>query len=737
MVSPVRRPQPAKLRTGASPAGGVADRPTATRLTAGAEAESFLRNRVRARRAAWASAGASTEELTWLRDGYRLPWARERPRPFHQGVSCKGATPAQQQFLRTELQRLVDAGAVEAAPDDARYVTRAFLVPKPGRKDSWRLVIDLRWVNQHLRRQRCRYETLRRLSSLARDGDWMISLDLQDGFYAVGVHPEDRPYLTFQVEGFGPLQFAALPMGLSCSPYVFCKVMRTFVRALRSPLAPAAAAVSQPLRVHTGSAAAPPSQLPSARRALPAMRRLLAGAPRVPELGTLLPRFGRLMQLGLRVLPYMDDFLVLCDTREMALEAREYVDAVLALLGLSRNASKGVWEPCQVLQHLGLGVDTKRGMFFVTPERLEKLRTAGRRLLCRACSNGGQGLVPVRQLAGFTGLAQSLYLALPAARLFLRSLHEAVAAGAAGRARWNGVTRLCSAAKADLQWFVDLQARHNGRAIWRSPQTALLHCDASELAWGAVLNMQLPARGFWRAHQRREHITLLELRAVHYAVQAFLEQLQGRHVLLREDNQAVVAMLKSFTSRSPAIMRELRKLWWLLDVHNVTLLPRYIRSADNWYADYLSRAEESGDYRLNPAVFAHLQRLWGPCTIDRFASANNTQLPRFNSAWASPGSSGVDAFAQQDWERERSFCNPPWELLDRLAQHLRETGARAVVVAPHWPAQAWYQQLRSLSSEVLLLPPTPDLFCPGRLGSFEPIGPPRWPVACFHIGGSQ
>lgn len=700
--------------------------------------ETFLRNRVRERLAAWASAGAGTEELTWLKHGYRLPWARERPRPFHQGVSCKGATPAQQQFLSTELQRLVDAGAVEAAPPGARYVTRAFLVPKPGRTDAWRLVIDLRWVNQHLRRLRCRYETLRRLSSLAREGDWMVSLDLQDGFYAVGIHPEDRQYLTFEVEGYGVLQFAALPMGLSCSPYVFCKVMRTFVRALRSPLAPSAAAVSHPLRASAGaSGAAHRPRLHSARRALPALRKLLRGSPRVTELGDLVPRWGRLMETGLRVLPYMDDFLVLCETEQAALEAREYVDAVLGVLGLRRNASKGVWQPAQVVKHLGLGVDTKRGIFFVTPERLEKLRSAGRRLLCRAASCQGRGLVPVRQLAAFTGLAQSLYLALPAARLFLRRLHEAVAAGAARRGGWGSATRLCSAAKADLQWFVDLRDQHNGRPIWRSPQTALLHCDASELAWGAVLNMRLPARGFWRAHQRREHITLLELRAVHYAVEAFIKQLRGRHVLLREDNQAVVAMLKSFTSRSPAIMRELRRLWWLLDVNDITLLPRYIRSEANWFADGLSRAEERGDYRLNPRVFAHLQRLWGPCTIDRFASANNTQLPRFNSAWASPGSSGVDAFAQADWGRERNFCNPPWELLDRLAQHLRETGAAAVVVAPHWPAQAWYQQLRELSADLLLLPPAPDMFCPGRLGSFEPIGPPGWPVACFHIEGRQ
>lgn len=220
---------------------------------------------------------------------------------------------------------------------------------------------------------------------------------------------------------------------------------------------------------------------------------------------------------------------------------------------------------------------------------------------------------------------------------------------------------------------------------------------------------------------------------MHYSVEAFLGQLRGKHVMLREDNQAVVAILRSWTSRSPDIMRVLRRLWWLLDTHDITLHPRYIRSAANWWADSLSRSPESGDYRLNPRIFQRLQRSWTPCTIDRFASANNAQLPLFNSAWASPGSHGVDAFSQEDWAHHVNYCNPPWELLDRLAQHLRETGAAATVVAPHWPARAWYQQLQEMAADTLILPPQPDLFCPGRLGSFAPIGPPRWPVVCFRV----
>ena len=39
-----------------------------------------------------------------------------------------------------------------------------------------------------------------------------------------------------------------------------------------------------------------------------------------------------------------------------------------------------------------------------------------------------------------------------------------------------------------------------------------------------------------------------------------------------------------------------------------------------------------------------MNKLWGPFTIDRFASSRNTKTPRFNSLYWNPGSEGVDLF---------------------------------------------------------------------------------------------
>jgi hypothetical protein len=55
------------------------------------------------------------------------------------------ATQPELDFLATELPRFEACGACESAYN-TRYVSRMFLVPKPG-VNKWRMIIDLRELN--------------------------------------------------------------------------------------------------------------------------------------------------------------------------------------------------------------------------------------------------------------------------------------------------------------------------------------------------------------------------------------------------------------------------------------------------------------------------------------------------------------------------------------------------------------------------------------------------------------
>jgi hypothetical protein len=140
------------------------------------------------------------------------------------------ATPAQLEFLNSELPRFEACGAWERS-DNLRYVSRMFLVPKPG-CNQWRLIIDLRELNRYCSTFNMTCETLKHLRHLSRPGDYFVSLDLADGYYTLGIREEDRHYFTVNYRGT-LWRLACLPMGWSGSACYFCKLTQVFTNHLR------------------------------------------------------------------------------------------------------------------------------------------------------------------------------------------------------------------------------------------------------------------------------------------------------------------------------------------------------------------------------------------------------------------------------------------------------------------------------------------------------------------------
>ena len=235
------------------------------------------------------------------------------------------------------------------------WVSRAFLVPKPPKADGtlcWRIVVDLRHLNLFCQKFSLKLETLKRLRYLGRPGDYCFSIDLQDGFYAMGLVPEDRVYMTFEIPqpladscGFKNtlVQLCGLPMGWTLSPYYFVKMMEPVFRYLRSPMF-------------------------SDRNSHQRYRRHVL----------------HLRRRGCRLLPFMDDILFLCSSRAVALELREQVVDLLERVGLSRNPKKGQWDPGQQIHHLGLDIDFQRCEFRAPKDKLAKISSQAHDLLCSA-----------------------------------------------------------------------------------------------------------------------------------------------------------------------------------------------------------------------------------------------------------------------------------------------------------------------------------------------------------------
>ena len=87
---------------------------------------------------------------------------------------------------------------------------------------------------------------------------------------------------------------------------------------------------------------------------------------------------------GYRVLPYIDDFLflvILSEYRRVATPedcavARVRIEDLMEELGLNRHHDKGEWVGSQVVQHLGLVVDTRKFRFSLLRCAREGLQSA-------------------------------------------------------------------------------------------------------------------------------------------------------------------------------------------------------------------------------------------------------------------------------------------------------------------------------------------------------------------------
>jgi hypothetical protein len=287
-------------------------------------------------------------------------------------------------------------------------------------------------------------ETIKHLRHLSRPGDYFVSLDLTDGYYTRGIREEDRDFFTINYRG-ELWRLACLPMGWSGSAYYFCKLTQTFTNYLRrAPTAPTAKTANpyQPSR-----------------------------------------RFLRNVRWrGVRLLPYMDDFMFIANSRDAALLLRDRVEALLRRLGLQRNPNKGMWESTQVGGHLGLTSDLMNNEFRAPVDKLQVLSKQASALLGRATTT--TRWIPARQLAAFAGKPQFLYLAIAPTRFFPRELHSVLST----RHRWGGRVRMTHKLKRDLEWWRTVPDQHNGRSIYKPIETAYLHADSSGYGWGPVLN---------------------------------------------------------------------------------------------------------------------------------------------------------------------------------------------------------------------------------------------------------
>ncbi len=355
---------------------------------------------------------------------------------------------------------------------------------------------------------------------------------------------------------------------------------------------------------------------------------------------------------GIRVLNYLDDWLILAHSRELVSRHRDIVLGHIHSLGLRMNAKKSVLLLSQRTVFLGVRLDSVQMQARLAPARIPVLTAC----LARFKLGHHVSVGTCRRLLGLMAAASPV---LPLGLLHMRpflwwmkelKLHPTVPATCLIRVSHGCCRHL-------LMWRdpVFLQSGVRMGAIHRRH---MITTDALMTGWGAVFEGR-PASGEWKEEFLFWHINCLELRAVFLAFKYFLPVLGGYHIIVKTDNMAVVSHInRQGSSRSRTLDRLARHLLFWSQDKFLSLRAVHVPGVLNLAADFLSRQKlRPGEWMLNRQTVSQIWDLSGKAEVDLFASQESSQCP----LWF-PTTLGIDAFAHP-WPNVSLYAFPPIKLI--------------------------------------------------------------------------
>ena len=510
----------------------------------------------------------------------------------------------------------------------------------PKKDGSQRLVVNLRPLNHFVQKHHFKMEGAGMLRDLLQRNDWLVSIDLKDVYLSIQIAEKDRKFLRFLWKE-QTYEFRCLPFGLSSAPRVFTKLLKPVMALLR--------------------------------------------------------------RQGIRTIIFLDDLLVMGQSKEEMVSQVEEILHFFQLLGFVINQEKSVLSPSHTIQFLGFIVDSALMVISLPQKKVVDITKA-----CQAALL--QGTLSVRDLSRLIGQMSATMRAVLPAPLCYRNLQRIKNQELSRSHSFEAMVTLDDSAKEELLWWVHQLTTWNGRAILSQTPDLVVETDASLLGWGAV-SEGVRTGGLWSEKERTQHINCLELMAGALAVRTFAKHKRNIHVGLRMDNKTAIFYINRMGgTRSQSMVQPACQLWqWCLQ-RGITLSAEYLPGAKNEIADKESRTmQSSAEWMLNAQVFKCIMQVMGPCQIDLFATRLNHQLDHYVSWRPDPFAMATDAF-QITWRNYQGYAFPPFALVGKCLQKIHQEESTVVLVAPVWETQWWYPYLLQLLIDYpLLLPVHPDL----------------------------
>ena len=198
-------------------------------------------------------------------------------------------------LIQEELTKLLKKQVIQQLEHPAEAGFLSNIFLVPKKDGGQRPVINLKALNRLVNTEHFKMEGIHTVKDLLKPGDWLAKVDFKDAYFAIPIHQTHWRYLRFQALR-KMFHFACLPFGLSSAPWVFTKTLKPVLALLR--------------------------------------------------------------EMGMHLVAYIDDILILAESKGMALDHVEALVYLLECLGFVINIEKSVIVPNQTIEFLDLTVNS-------------------------------------------------------------------------------------------------------------------------------------------------------------------------------------------------------------------------------------------------------------------------------------------------------------------------------------------------------------------------------------------
>lgn len=537
-------------------------------------------------------------------------------------------------FATSEIRKLIDSNRVELVSSKPHLVLPLHVVVQPKKN---RLILDCTYLNQYILVPKIKFEDYKVVLNYFCCKGYIFAFDFKDGYYHLKIHPDFKKFLGFSLVLDGKKvygQFKVGFLGLADLPFIFTKVFRVLIKHWRAH--------------------------------------------------------------DMSICLYLDDGFHFHPDFDVSLKNSRHVRSDLYKAGVVWSIKKSTWQPCLLVEWLGMIWDADQVTLKIADRRISKLRDTISILR-------GSSFMKVRKLASFVGQVISLAPVVGSVSSLLTRFSQVSIASSDS---YDAILELSSEISFELEFWDSQVHKLNVRScvISKPPVALKIFGDASATGCGSfIVNSDLVAARSFTVSEREAHSTWRELENVHFTVKSFLSQLRGRCVKFFVDNESSVRIINN-GSMKPACHQFALEIFKTCFDNSISLNMEWVPRGENKLADAISRLSDvidTDDWGISKEFFKLLDTRFGPFTLDCFANFYNAKLPKFYSMFFVPGTSGVDSFCF-NWAGEVCLLVPPVAVVGRCLEHLFRCRAKGVLVVPLWPSSFFWPMLKGFFSQFIV-----------------------------------